>query len=50
MKSSVVALGWVNRLSRILNPPIMSHKIGALVIRIGFWGIVYYSSNQEPPG
>ena len=24
-------------------------SIGALVIRIGFWGSVYYSYNKEPP-
>ena len=23
--------------------------IGALIIRIGFWGPVYYNSNEEPP-
>ena len=23
--------------------------IGALIIRIGFWGILYYSYNKEPP-
>ena len=27
-----------------------SHNIGALIIRIGFWGPVYYSYNKEPPG
>ena len=25
------------------------HDIGALIIRIGFWGILYYSYNKEPP-
>ena len=24
-------------------------NIGALIIGIGFWGPVYYSSNKEPP-
>ena len=24
-------------------------SIGALVIRIGFWGSVYYSYNKKPP-
>ena len=28
----------------------VSHNIGALIIRIGFWGPVYYSYNKEPPG
>ena len=23
--------------------------MGALIIRIGFWGILYHSSNKEPP-
>ena len=25
------------------------YTIGALIIRIGFWGILYYSYNKEPP-
>ena len=24
-------------------------NVGALTIRIGFWGIVYYAKNKEPP-
>ena len=24
-------------------------KKGALISRIGFWGILYYNYNQEPP-
>ena len=24
-------------------------NIGALIIGIGFWGLLYYSSNKEPP-
>ena len=24
-------------------------NIGALIIRIGFWGPVYYTYNKEPP-
>ena len=24
-------------------------NIGALIIRIGFWGILYYTYNKEPP-
>ena len=24
-------------------------SIGALIIRIGFWGILYYNYNKEPP-
>ena len=24
-------------------------NIGALIIRIGFWGRLYYTSNKEPP-
>ena len=30
-------------------PPAMSHTIGALIMRIGFWGPVYYNYNKEPP-
>ena len=26
-----------------------SNHVGALLIRIGFWGMVYHDSNQEPP-
>ena len=25
------------------------YDIGALIIRIGFWGPFYYNYNQEPP-
>ena len=25
------------------------HNIGALIIRIGFWGPLSYNSNKEPP-
>ena len=24
-------------------------NIGALMIRIGFWGLLYYTYNKEPP-
>ena len=24
-------------------------KVGALIMRTGFWGIVYYNYNKEPP-
>ena len=24
------------------------HTVGAVIIRIGFWGILYYNSNKEP--
>ena len=29
--------------------PAMTGNIGVLIIRIGFWGILYYSYNKEPP-
>ena len=28
---------------------IQRHYVGALIIRIGFWGPLYYISNKEPP-
>ena len=30
-------------------PQIIPVNMGALIIRIGFWGILYYSYNKEPP-
>ena len=29
--------------------PVEELSIGALIIRIGFWGPVYYNYNKEPP-
>ena len=29
--------------------PVEGLSIGALIIRIGFWGPVYYNYNKEPP-
>ena len=26
-----------------------NYNIGALAIRIGFWGLLYYNYNKEPP-
>ena len=25
------------------------HNIGAFIIRLGFWGILYYHDDKEPP-
>ena len=25
------------------------HSIGALIIRIGFWSLLFYNHNKEPP-
>ena len=33
---------------RVLEAQILLN-IGALIIRIGFWGPLYYNSNKEPP-
>ena len=29
--------------------PYLSRDLGALIIRIGLWGMLYYNHNQEPP-
>ena len=45
-------LGWLFRpLSKTGNPtyPKQSSSLGALIVRIGFWGVSYYNYNIEPP-
>ena len=31
------------------DPDLDAFNIGALIIRIGLWGPLYYNSNKEPP-
>ena len=33
----------------MLSSYVQKHDIGALIIRIGFWGILYYNDNKESP-
>ena len=45
-----IGLGFYIVLSRADGVQGVGSKIGALIIRIGFWGpIIYYSYNKEPP-
>ena len=32
-----------------IRDPLGYYNIGALIIRIGFWGLLYYNHNKEPP-
>ena len=33
----------------VKRPRLRGINIGALIIRIGFWGILYYNYNEGPP-
>ena len=37
------------RMSSQIAPQTLEPTIGALIIRIGFWGPLYYKYNKEPP-
>ena len=38
-----------NKTSNCQLPSTVNLNVGALMIRIGFWGPLYYNSNKEPP-
>ena len=44
------AAEWCEQMGpRDLEDRVLGFNIGALIIRIGFWGPLYYIYNKEPP-
>ena len=46
---NVVPGGWDVRSPGLQGRSLVSVNIGALIIRKGFWGTLYYNYNKEPP-